>query len=585
MVLPGSAQLSEDQQGTFFQAVLDRSLTAEAKAGAIERHFSIAGHVICLRFAGKTLIESFTPALAHLAVPATTRPDAVLHIWDCHSTGVAMVSPPCPRACFTSRGEIWTMDSQRFRSAYLWSEYALNLFDTKSATGVYWTQGIAPLPYWAKASPLRCLLHWWAETKGCQLLHAAAVGCGDSAMLITGKGGLGKSTTALACLDKGLRYLGDDYVLVSLDPVARVHSLYSSAKLNWDQVRRFPRFADLLANPDRADVEKAVFYLHPGMNDQIVESLPLRLIATPRIADVPTTEPETISKRALRQAAAFTTLAQLPHASGRTYTVIERLVDRVPGLQLALGHRFDGIATTIARLLERPVPHLQSPPEDAGALGQPLLSVIIPARNAAPQLQGTIASVLAQNYPAVEIIVVDDGSSDEIDTAVRALPLEVRFLKQGHLGSAGARNRGIRECSGDLITFLDAGNLWPAGALSAMLELMASDRKCDIARGVGRGREAGGKQEDQPAFTLAGAVYRRRVFETIGLFDQTSPFGEDSAWLSRARSQGLKLRQLAQVTLLIRRPDPAGDASPLEAKALYALKDALNRQRSAGPTT
>ena len=465
----GAPQLSEEDQGSFFHAVLERSLAAEARAGTVELHFSIAGYVICLRFAGKTLAECFSPALAHLAVPGTSRPDAVFHIWDSQSTGVEMIPPPCPHGCFTSRGDIWTMGSQRFRSAYLWSEFALNLFDTQTATGVYWTQGTSPLPYWAKASPLRCLLHWWAESRGCQLLHAAAVGNGRTAVLITGKGGLGKSTTALACLDKGLRYLGDDYILVRLDPVASVHSLYCTAKLNWDQVTRFPKFAGLIAGTDIAGTEKAVLYLHPARHEQIAQSLPLRMILTPRIADRPRTEPEAISRPALQQAAAFTTLAQLPRASARTQDFIDRLLDRLPGRQLALGQDLDGIAKAIVRLLESPAEETAPRAGIADRISQPLVSVIIPARNAAPWLRDTLASVLAQKYPALEIIVVDDGSGDGIDEAVRALPVDVRLLKQGHRGPAAARNRESPECSGDLVTFLDAGNLWPEGSLQAMI--------------------------------------------------------------------------------------------------------------------
>jgi len=577
----GSAQLSEEAQGSFFHAALERSLAAEAKAETIERHFSIAGYAICLRFAGKTLAESFSPALAHLAVPPASHPDAVFHIWDSQSTGIEMIPPPCSRGCFTSRGDIWTMGSQRFRSAYLWSEFALNLFDTRTATGIYWTQGTSPLPYWAKASPLRCLLHWWAESRGCQLLHAAAIGSGGSAVLITGKGGLGKSTTALACLDKGLRYLGDDYVLVRLDPIASVHSLYCTAKVNWDQVTRFPGFAGLIADAEIAGSEKAVLYLHPAMREQIAESLPLRMILTPHIVDQLQTEPEAISRPALQQAAAFTTLAQLPRASGRTQDFIDRLLDRLPGRQLALGQDLAGIAEAIASLLESPAVEMVSKAGAVDRTGQPLVSVIIPTRNAAAWLPDTLASVLAQKYPALEIIVVDDGSDDGIGEVVRALPVDVRILKQDHRGPAAARNRAIRECSGDLVTFLDAGNLWPEGSLQAMIDLMAGDRNCDIVRGIGRPMDLAGDEPSPPA--LAGSIYRRTVFERIGLFDRASSFGEDDAWFNRARGQGLKLRQLDHVTLLMRRPgqSQAGDVSPREANALRALKDALNRQREA----
>ncbi len=588
----GAAQLSEEAQRAFFEASLERSLAAQAKRGAIERCFSLAGFMVSLRFAGEALAECFVPALAHLEVPEPSRPDAVFHIWDSESTGIEMIPPPCPQRCFTSRGDIWTMGSPRFRSAYLWSEYALNLFDTLSATGVYWTQGASPLPYWAKASPLRCLLHWWAETRGCQLIHAAAVASGGTALLITGKGGIGKSTAALACLEKGLTYLGDDYVLVRQDPVPTVHSLYCTAKLNWDQVARFPRFAGLIGDADMPASEKAVIHLYPEMWEQMTGSLPLRMVVTPRIADRPQTGPEEISRLALLRAATFTTLAQLPRASGRTHQFIESLLDRLPGLQLALGSDLDGIAEAIVRLLEAPAPQPSPRAKGSDWADRPLVSVVIPAHNAAQQLAATVASVLAQDYPAIEIIVVDDGSIDGIGEAVRALPVEVRFLKQGHSGAAAARNRGIRECSGDLLTFLDAGNLWPEGSLETMIGLTAADRNCDIVRGIDRlmephtdGRHAkAAVAGDSLPPSPASAIYRRAVFETIGLFDPASRFGEDSAWFNRARGHGLKLRQLEQVTLLIRRPDLSGAdaASPQEANTLRALKDALDRQRTDG---
>src|SRR5262249_11008520 len=158
----------------------------------------------------------------------------------------------------------WTMASRRFRSAWLWGEYALNLFDSSTATGIYWTPTPAPLPDWVKASPLRCLLHWWAQSRGCQLVHAAAVGDERGAVLITGKSGIGKSTTALACLEQGLSYLGDDLVLLQLDPAPWVHSLYATAKVHRHQLARLPRLAALEGGGGSTPDGKAVLFLHPA---------------------------------------------------------------------------------------------------------------------------------------------------------------------------------------------------------------------------------------------------------------------------------------------------------------------------------
>ncbi len=440
---PARPGQSEDEQCAFFHAALDRTLTAEAKAGIIERHFALAGSVLSLKFAGDALARCFIPALAHLEVPWTSCPDAVFHIWDSELTGTDMVPPPCSRGYFTSRGDIWTMGSRRFKSAYLWSEYALNLFDTITATGVYWTQAAEPLPYWAKASPLRCLFHWWAETRGCQLVHAAAVGREGRAALITGKGGLGKSTTALACLETGLDYVGDDYVLVQLDPVPRVHSLYCTAKLNWDQMSRFPRLTDL-ATGHGSGSEKAVMYLYPERQGQIARSLALHAILTPRISHQPQTELGSISAIDMQRAIAATTMSQLPRAGDHTYQFINRLVARLPAFRLIVGINLDSIAESVVQLLTTLAPPSNETDREKHT-DLPLVSVIIPVQNEARFLPDAVASVLAQNYPAIEIIVVEIGSSDETEKAIDQLPIPILFLKQRSSGWVTALNRGVRE--------------------------------------------------------------------------------------------------------------------------------------------
>jgi hypothetical protein len=586
-----SPHRSDDEQRAFFEAALDRTLAAEARAGIVERCFTLAGFVLSLKFAGAALAHRFIPALAHLEVSATARPDAVFHIWDTESTGIEMVPPPCTHGCFTSRGDIWTMASERFRSAYLWGEHALNLFDVTTATGVYWTPAAGPLPYWAIASPLRCLFHWWAQTRGCQLLHAAAVGDDAGAVLITGKGGVGKSTTALSCLNDGLRYLGDDYVVVQLDPVPRAHSLYSTAKLNRDQMTRFPRLADLVGNRDRADGDKAVMFLYPERRGQIVGSLPLRAILTPRVNGRRQSELVAISPVVLQRAAAFTTLAQLPRAGGDTYRFIDRLVARLPGRQLDLGSDLHAIAGVIGDLLQSPSPEGDRHSDgigDAGSPGPPLVSVVIPVHDAAHFLPGSVASVLAQSYPAVEILVVDDGSAARINDTVDRLPVDVRLVRQDHAGPAAARNRGIREAAGELVTFLDAGDQWPLGALQAMVDLLSGDGGCDVVRGRSRPIAANpeesrhdGTGESAPD-DRGAAIYRREVFQTVGLFDEASWFGEEPAWDDRAGEHGLRLRRADQATLLVRRPgrDRAQGRSLHELNRLRLLKTVLDQARA-----
>ena len=85
----------------------------------------------------------------------------------------------------------------------------------------------------------------------------------------------------------------------------------------------------------------------------------------------------------------------------------------------------------------------------------PRVSVIIPNYNYAHYLAHAVDSVLAQTYPEVEIIVVDDGSTDDSETILRSYGDRIRWIKQKNQGVSAARNLGVKETRGELVAFLD----------------------------------------------------------------------------------------------------------------------------------
>ena len=102
------------------------------------------------------------------------------------------------------------------------------------------------------------------------------------------------------------------------------------------------------------------------------------------------------------------------------------------------------------------------------------LSVIIPCRNAARYLDAALASVRAQTLAPDEVIVVDDGSSDDSTMVAGAVP-GVRVCKQEPLGIAAARNAGIAATQGTVIAFLDADDVWPAESLAQRMAALQQD--------------------------------------------------------------------------------------------------------------
>lgn len=585
---------TEAQQQAFFDGTLELALRAEALAGARTHVIEVAETRVRLVFAGPTLEALLLPALEHLLVDGELA-DLTLHCWDSDSTGIEMAPPPCPRSCFTDRGDIWGFRSRSVRSAFHWSEFSLNLLDTRMRHGVYWVRSAAHLPYWAKASPLRTLLHWWMRENDAHLVHAAAIGGPQGALLITGKGGVGKSTSALACVEAGMHYVADDYLVIKLEPEPRAYTLYNTAKLDARQLDRFASLRKLVTLSPMAEGDKAVISLRPARNAQLARWLPLRAIATPCFGDGDRTEFRPISASALQAAAAFTTMSQLPHAGSDTLDFVGRLVGQVPGFRMHLGSAVAQVPDAVQTLLahaDGELNDLAGAVTNPGAGDWPLLSVIVPVYNGAHFLGQAVDAIIAQRYPRLEIIVVDDGSQDDIDAAVAALPVDVRYFSQANAGAGSARNRGIRDASGELLAFLDVDDLWPTDSLRLLVERLLATPELQVVRGhaqlveldqrAGTCEYVGNPRESFPHY-IGAALYRRSAFERIGLFDTTLRFAEDTDWFTRAQEADLPMERLDQVTLLVRRhgANMTHGKSLVELNALRVFKKALDRQRAA----
>ena len=222
---------------------------------------------------------------------------------------------------------------------------------------------------------------------------------------------------------------------------------------------------------------------------------------------------------------------------------------------------------------------------------EPLVSVVIPVFNGERFLREAVQSVLHQEYSPVEIIVVDDGSTDGTANVARSLGETVRYLHQANQGPAAARNRGIEHAQGSLIAFADADDLWPPAKLELQLPYLIRDPRIDIVlgriqqvllsetvNGPTRAEEFG-----EPGFSvnLGSAVIRKSVFERVGLFDETMRYSEDVDWFMRAREKGTAIVTIDDVTLFYRQHEQnmTRGKNTSELNVLKALKRSLDRRR------
>lgn len=588
------SEKSEDEQAQFYRNSLALSEKALEETGCITFTLHIAGTTIRLNFAGPAMVDDLMPAIAHLVCGDNGQEDVVFNIWDSRSTGVEMERPPVHNNHLTRRGDIWGFGSERYKAAFHWGDYSVNLFDRESKIGVYWVEESGQLPYWLKGSPLRTLFHWWMEMNNCQLLHAAAVGNSEGAVLITGSSGVGKSSSALACLSSGMKYISDDYLIVELGDNPVAHSLYSTAKLNADQVERFASLRQYITNLDTMKDEKATLYLYPDLKHQIIKSLPLKAIVTPQFGEEEASQIVPISRDHLISAAALTTMSQLPCVTEGNYQRIVEMVEALPGFALKLGSSREGVAKKLSEFVEmdrEAIQMLEKQRSDDTAQAQPLISVIIPVYNGLKFLNDAIQSVLSQDYAVLEIIIVDDGSSEDIETAAANLSVDVQFFRQDNQGPAAARNRGIKEAAGQYIAFLDVDDLWPDRTLHSLLEVHRESPDLDVVHGhaqvmtlseeTDRYSFTGNPEEAFPYYIGAG-LYRREAFEKNGLFDEDLTFAEDSDWYKRAEEIDLAILRYTGVTLHVRRHGANMTAGRTEAELnpLLAFKKALDRRRA-----
>jgi glycosyltransferase involved in cell wall biosynthesis len=113
----------------------------------------------------------------------------------------------------------------------------------------------------------------------------------------------------------------------------------------------------------------------------------------------------------------------------------------------------------------------------------PLITVVMPAYNASFFIVDAMRSVLDQDYPNIELIVVDDGSSDGTAAAAERFDDRVRVVRQRNAGPAAARNRGLEAAKGDFIAFLDADDVWLPGKLTAQVRYLQDHPETGVVFG------------------------------------------------------------------------------------------------------
>ncbi len=227
----------------------------------------------------------------------------------------------------------------------------------------------------------------------------------------------------------------------------------------------------------------------------------------------------------------------------------------------------------------------------------PLLSVIIPVYNYDRYLGEAIESVLSQTHQHLEVIVVDDGSTDQSGEVARSFADHgVRYCHHVHAGIGPARNKGVELARGDFLAFLDADDRWPQEKIERQLRAFDNDPLLEMVFGQalqlqnGPEWEAGVKNKKPavagmvPGMVAGTMLIKRAAFFRVGKFQGDWKVGEFIDWYARAVE--LQIRSLVLPDLLLWRRIHDSNQGVRERHSVsdYArvLKASLDRRRAEG---
>jgi glycosyltransferase involved in cell wall biosynthesis len=232
----------------------------------------------------------------------------------------------------------------------------------------------------------------------------------------------------------------------------------------------------------------------------------------------------------------------------------------------------------------------------AQSANRPLISVIIPTLNRAAYVREAIESVFAQDYPRVELIVVDNGSTDDTQKLLAAYGSQLLVRRLTVQGIGIARNAGAALARGEFLAFLDDDDLWVPNKLSVQMQCLLAEPAADVVYGQMQQfaspelpAEVRAKFHHLDGQVLASPLptsmlIRRAAFERVGPYNEALGLGVEMEWYARLQDTGLTTITLD--TVVYRRRLHAGNINVTRAheqrERLQVLRHVLARRRAAG---
>lgn len=307
-------------------------------------HYSIGDKVFAIETYGSFDAVAYVRSLQHLKLD-TEKADVSLKLIESKSTGSA---PPEAwwkwKEIDAYNGELLGF-GEGYNAVFNSTDLSFVFIDYNAGLIIYWAHDFSKLPVNETTAPLRNILSSWFRYSAFFLCHAAGVGLSTGGVLLTGKGGSGKSTSTLSCLQSDLKLAGDDFLLVNSEN-GKAYSLYGVAKLNADQFERFGYLQKLIANIDQVPEEKGHVYVNEEFPGKMVSELAITSILLPTVTGKRDTYIEKCSKidaiKALVPSSVWILKSDL-----QSVEKMKKLIARLPTYRLFAGTDLDQIPQQI----------------------------------------------------------------------------------------------------------------------------------------------------------------------------------------------------------------------------------------------
>ncbi len=328
------------------------ALAMQQSGGAtLEKQYRIAGYPVRVRVVGHRLARQVGAALAHLNTSESDTGALTIDLWDQRATGVT-----CDLNATHPTNDVLIMMKATTDGRFVCEQryQGQHWLDRADHRIIGSTQAAGQRHLDERARPFHKLLATWLNDRGIQFIHSGLIEIAGRGVLFAGHGGVGKSTTSLACLQAGHRYLGDDFIGIerTADGSFTGYGLYSSGLLCVDHLQRFPDLTAYTHPPYHPHEHKAVFYVNERFPGAMCHKTKIGAIALPRVVDREFTSYRPAARSEALLALAPTSVMLLPVPSARAFETLAQLVEAVPVYWLELGRDIEQIPDAVRDLAD-----------------------------------------------------------------------------------------------------------------------------------------------------------------------------------------------------------------------------------------